>query len=335
LFRIAQRHTQNKTLDSMPYQNLQSSKTASDHARDFMAGWIAGIAQVITGQPFDIVKVRLQSEGSSTSSLQCAREILQREGALAFYKGSLSPILGIGACVSVKFAANLPAQAWFRKFNQVAGIHDDHGMLPLWQYGVAGAYAGLATSPLRCPIENIRIRCQVQVGRTGTAGTGNNGTGKGGIHYTGSIDCARRILATHGISGWYKGMTATIPRDIIAYGGYFMGYEYLMHACLEDGETRKDASKKHLQIILCGAASGYAMWVPSYWIDTVKSKMQSDCLDNPKYKNTLDCIVKTYRAQGIRRGFFAGFGSCMVRAAPVNAVTFVAFEWAMHFMHSF
>lgn len=31
--------------------------------------------------------------------------------------------------------------------------------------------------------------------------------------------------------------------------------------------------------------------------------------------------------EGIK-GFFRGFGPCMARAAPANAVTFLGFEWA-------
>eukprot|EP01012_Entosiphon_sulcatum_P049359 TRINITY_DN67957_c0_g1_i1.p1 TRINITY_DN67957_c0_g1~~TRINITY_DN67957_c0_g1_i1.p1 ORF type:complete len:307 (+),score=44.05 TRINITY_DN67957_c0_g1_i1:45-923(+) len=288
---------------------------AAQFAKDFTAGWMAGVAQVLTGQPFDIVKVRLQSQGAATSPFKCASEILKKEGALAFYKGTLSPILGIGLCVSIQFSANQFAQAWFRQKN-----NSSDNRLPLWQYGVAGSFAGLANSVLSCPVEHFRIRCQVQVG---------SGTGSG---YSGSIDCARKILASNGISGWYKGMTATVPREIIAYGGYFLVYEYLMQKLLQPGQTRKDASK--IQVMVCGAAAGYGMWVPTYWIDTVKSKMQADDLKNPKFKNALDCLVKTYRGQGIRNGFFAGFGACMIRAAPVNAFTFLAFEWSSNLMHS-
>jgi Mitochondrial carrier protein len=50
--------------------------------------------------PADIVKVRLQTTNQYSSALDCAAKILRNEGPLAFYKGTLTPLVGIGACVS-------------------------------------------------------------------------------------------------------------------------------------------------------------------------------------------------------------------------------------------
>lgn len=48
----------------------------------------------------DIVKVRLQTTTQYSSAFNCASSILKNEGPLAFYKGTLTPLIGIGACVS-------------------------------------------------------------------------------------------------------------------------------------------------------------------------------------------------------------------------------------------
>jgi len=53
------------------------------------------------GQPFDIVKVRLQTSTAYPNALSAAASIWKNEGSVAFYKGTLTPLLGIGACVSV------------------------------------------------------------------------------------------------------------------------------------------------------------------------------------------------------------------------------------------
>ncbi|KAG5916189.1 hypothetical protein E4U42_007782, partial [Claviceps africana] len=74
-------------------------------ARDLFSGAMGGIAQVLIGQPFDIVKVRLQTTTQYAGAAQAAASIYRTEGALAFYKGTLTPLLGIGACVSVQFGA--------------------------------------------------------------------------------------------------------------------------------------------------------------------------------------------------------------------------------------
>lgn len=70
--------------------------------KDLFAGATGGIAQVLLGQPFDIVKVRLQTTEQYKGALDAATQIWKNEGPLAFYKGTLTPLIGIGACVSRK-----------------------------------------------------------------------------------------------------------------------------------------------------------------------------------------------------------------------------------------
>jgi hypothetical protein len=58
--------------------------------KDLVGGSIGGIAQVLVGQPFDIVKVRIQTSPSGTfaSPLDCAKQLLKADGPRGFYKVS-------------------------------------------------------------------------------------------------------------------------------------------------------------------------------------------------------------------------------------------------------
>ena len=87
----------------------------SQTQKDLIGGSIGGIAQVLVGQPFDIVKVRIQTAPSGTyaSPLDCATRLLKSDGPLGFYKGTLTPLLGIGACVSIQFGALEGAKRFF------------------------------------------------------------------------------------------------------------------------------------------------------------------------------------------------------------------------------
>ena len=59
--------------------------------KEFTAGTIAGWAQVLCGQPFDIAKVRLQTQDQANPRykgfVDCVSKILKEEGPRAFYKG--------------------------------------------------------------------------------------------------------------------------------------------------------------------------------------------------------------------------------------------------------
>lgn len=50
--------------------------------RSFVAGGVGGICAVITGHPFDLVKVRLQTteKGVYNGAIDCVRKTIAREG---------------------------------------------------------------------------------------------------------------------------------------------------------------------------------------------------------------------------------------------------------------
>ena len=71
-----------------------------------------------------------------------------------------------------------------------------------------------------------------------------------------------------------------------------------------------------------GGLAGEALWVASYPMDVVKSKMQSDGFgEKMRYSGTMDCVRQTWRAQGMM-GFWKGLGPTLLRAMPVSAGTF-------------
>ncbi|CAG8545039.1 10992_t:CDS:2 [Racocetra fulgida] len=153
--------------------------------------------------------------------------------------------------------------------------------------------------------------------------------------YSGPIDCIKKIYSSYGIRGIYKGQVISMVREFQGFGGYFFVYEYLLQNAMKKENKNRDqiASWK---LLLYGATAGYGMWIPVYPIDSVKSKIQTDGFtpETRQYKGSIDCFVKVYRKEGVR-GFFKGFGTCMLRAAPVNASTFLAYEFAMRSIEKF
>lgn len=281
--------------------------------KDLFAGAVGGIAQVLIGQPFDIVKVRLQTSQEYSGALDAATKIYRNEGALAFYKGTLTPLIGIGACVSVQFAGFNYARRAFEAQNTAK-----HGssQLSYSQYYASGAFAGIANTVLSSPIEHIRIRLQTQP----------HGAGR---LYNGPIDCVRKLSAHEGVlKGVYRGTAVTYLREAQAYGVWFTSFEYLMNAdAKRNGIDRKDIST--LKVAMYGGLAGEMLWLSSYPFDVVKSKMQSDGFGEAmKYKSMRDCFAKTWRAEGMG-GFWRGIGPTLLRAMPVSAGTFATVEVTM------
>jgi len=283
--------------------------------KDLFAGAIGGVAQVLLGQPFDIVKVRLQTSSTYTGALDAATSIYRNEGAAAFYKGTLTPLIGIGACVSVQFGGFHYARRAFEARNQEKAGGGD-GKLSYAQYYAAGAFAGIANTLLSSPIEHIRIRLQTQP----------HGAGR---LYSGPIDCVQKLSAHQGVlAGVYRGTAVTFLREAQAYGVWFTSFEYLMNSdAARNNVERKDIST--WKVAAYGGLAGEMLWISSYPFDVVKSKMQSDGFGSAmKYKSMRDCFGKTWRAEGAR-GFWKGVGPTLLRAMPVSAGTFATVEVTM------
>lgn len=123
------------------------------------------------------------------------------------------------------------------------------------------------------------------------------------------------------------------------------------------------------QLLLAGGTAGVVSWSSIYPIDVVKSRLQMQTMPtsrgsstavhahsilpipttrNPSeqhhygtlssssnttsnfrpYSSIKDCAIRSYQAEGISV-FFRGLGPAVLRAFPVNAVTFFTYEWMM------
>jgi solute carrier family 25 (mitochondrial carnitine/acylcarnitine transporter), member 20/29 len=276
------------------------------------------------GQPFDIVKVRLQTSTQYSSAVEAASSIWKKEGPLAFYKGTLTPLLGIGACVSIQFGAFHQARRWFEARNaahptSAAGGGTAAGTaspLSYGQYYAAGAFAGVANSVISGPIEHVRIRLQTQP----------HGAAR---LYNGPLDCARKLIFQGGWgNGLYRGEAVTVWREAQAYGVWFLTFEWLMNA---DSARNKIPRKEvpSYKVAFYGGLAGEALWLASYPFDVVKSKMQTDGFGkDQRYKTMRDCFAQVWRQEGAR-GFWKGIGPTLLRAMPVSAGTFAVVEMTM------
>ncbi|CAG9323328.1 unnamed protein product [Blepharisma stoltei] len=287
-----------------------SEANFSENLKDFVGGTIGGFAQVLSGQPFDMIKVRLAASSQRQSAVAATLSVIKNEGVLAFWRGSTGPLIGVGACVSIQFGVLENSKRLLKHFK---GGKD----LETLDYALCGSIAGMANTIVSCPAENFRIRMQIQ-GKVDP---------RGDPIYKGDIDCIRTISRNHGLRGIFKGFYITLLREACTFATYFGCYEYIINKYLiPKGGTKKDVPM--LYLFLTGGFCGYAYWAPWYPIDAIKSKLQADSLANPAYKGTMDCIKKTIASEGAA-GLYKGFIPCMARAFPVNGITFLAYEMTM------
>ncbi|KAM0682539.1 Mitochondrial carrier protein ymc2 [Mitosporidium daphniae] len=292
-------------------------------SKDFAAGWIGGIAQVLVGQPFDTVKVLLQSSSRSSAAsggtMRFTLDTIKKEGFAGLYRGTTVPLFGIGLCVSVQFAA-LEQMKRFFSANRILGANSDSGktaQLSLGQMAVSGCVAGIANTVFSGPVEHIRIRLQART-----------------ENFTGATDCIRRIYGGGGLRAIYQGQIMTMLRDGVGFGAYFFSYEALV--ARHQNATKVARSKiETWRLMAYGAIAGVSFWSVAFPFDVIKTKIQVDSYklgEKRKFPTALACARHIFSTDGVS-GFFRGFVPCFLRSAPVNAATFVAFEYAMRVLN--
>ncbi|KMY89488.1 mitochondrial basic amino acids transporter isoform X1 [Drosophila simulans] len=272
---------------------------------DFVAGLLGGAAGVLVGHPFDTVKVHLQTDDPRNpkykGTFHCFRTILQRDSFRGLYRGISSPMGGIGLVNAIVFGV----------YGNVQRLSDDPNSLT--SHFFAGSIAGVAQGFVCAPMELAKTRLQLST------------QVNSGIKFTGPIHCLKYIVKTEGIRGAFKGLTATILRDIPGFASYFVSFEYLMRQVETPGVA---------YTLMAGGCAGMSSWLACYPIDVVKTHMQADALGaNAKYNGFIDCAMKGFRNEG-PQFFFRGLNSTLIRAFPMNAACFFVVSWVLDFFNA-
>ncbi|KAE8411604.1 alpha-1,6 mannosyltransferase subunit [Aspergillus pseudocaelatus] len=293
--------------------------------KGFVAGVFSGIAKL--SGIFDTVKVRLQTskDGHFKGPLDCVLQTVRKEGVSGLYKGATPPLVGWMVMDSVMLGSltlyrrllheNIFSRPEIRRITPFAKYQDLH-TLPSFGHGIAGIMAGTTVSFIAAPVEHVKARLQIQYAAD-----------KSKRMYSGPIDCTRKILRTHGLSGLYRGLCATIFfRSFFFF--WWGSYDVLSRLMRE----RTDLSTPAINF-WAGGISAQIFWITSYPSDVVKQRLMTDPMGGAlgdgqrQFRWWKDAAVAVYRERGWR-GYWRGFVPCFLRAFPANAMALVAFEGA-------
>lgn len=130
----------------------------ADVVKDLTAGSIGGAAQLISGHPFDTIKVKLQSQPAPlpgqplkyAGAMDAFKQTLAAEGSRGLYKGMGAPLATVAALNAVIFTVRGQLEALLRPA--------PGSLLTVNQQVICGAGAGVAVSFLACPTELIKCR---------------------------------------------------------------------------------------------------------------------------------------------------------------------------------
>jgi solute carrier family 25 (mitochondrial carnitine/acylcarnitine transporter), member 20/29 len=190
------------------------------------------------------------------------------------------------------------------------------------------------------PTELLKCRLQAQgdpllAAQRLAAATAASGGGGGAAAasstvalFRGPLDVARHVLKhERGVRGLYKGLFATFARESLGNVAMFGAYDAARsRAAARRGLSNPD-ELPFVDTLIAGGVGGTLFWFAAFPSDLVKSKLQTEPFDRPKFAGFWDCVRQTVRECGWG-GLWRGFTPALLRAFPANAVCFAGYELA-------
>lgn len=167
---------------------------------EIMAGGGAGFCQVIATNPMEIVKIRMQVQGTlPPENRKPAAQIVKELGIRGLYKGTPVTLLRDVPFSFIFF----PAYA-----NLKAIFSDADGNIGLVRLFLSGAFAGATAAGLVTPADVVKTRVQVENSR-----------------YTSIPQCAATVLREEGIAAFWKGVVPRMAVQAPMFGIALMAFE--------------------------------------------------------------------------------------------------------------
>ncbi|XP_063800846.1 mitochondrial glutamate carrier 1 [Pseudophryne corroboree] len=286
-------------------------------------GGIAGLIGVTCVFPIDLAKTRLQNQQDGQrmykSMSDCLIKIIRTEGYFGMYRGAAVNLTLVTPEKAIKLAAN----DFFRQ-----ALSKDGKKLTLIKEMLAGCGAGTCQVIVTTPMEMLKIQLQ-DAGRLAAqrklmaSQAGLNGTiAEPNPTRPTAMAISRELLRSKGIAGLYKGLGATLLRDVpfsIIYFPLFANLNKL-------GQKTPDEKSPFFVSFLAGCAAGSIAAVAVNPCDVIKTRLQSlqRGINEDTYSGIIDCAKKVLKSEG-PTAFFKGAYCRALVIAPLFGIAQVVY----------
>ncbi|XP_071755054.1 mitochondrial glutamate carrier 1-like [Centroberyx gerrardi] len=300
-------------------------------------GGIAGMVGVTCVFPIDLAKTRLQNQRSGQqlykSMLDCLIKTVKSEGYFGMYRGAAVNLTLVTPEKAIKLAAN----DFFRH-----QLSKDGGRLTVFKEMLAGCGAGMCQVVITTPMEMLKIQLQdagrlaaqqrlapsvvtaLKLGGTSAVlSRSYNANPAPQIIRVSATQITRELLRTKGVTGLYKGLGATLMRDIPFSVVYFPLFARLHQLGRRSPE---DPTVPFYWSFMSGCLAGSIAAVAVSPCDVVKTRLQSlkKGANEETYNGVVDCISKIMRKEG--PGAFLKGASCRALViAPLFGIAQVVY----------
>lgn len=327
---------------------------------DFVAGWISGAVSILACQPIDTILTRYQAATvamvpttptatnaatiqlvtngtTGTSTIATAAlttstnvwrtitmDVYHTLGIRALWRGA-SPVI---AAAPIQNALLMGGYGYGSRYYSGGADNDASRSKQLGAIFFGGCTGGVLQSFLMSPVELIKVIQQCT-----NATTGNS-----------TYNVTQNIIRNHSSSTIMSGLNATLLRDGIPHGVWFVSYDMskvtLMSSMSSNYDTpistTTSVNVENVPVsvsLASGAIAATVAWMVGYPADLIKTRIQSMATAEQKQLqiplsiyNTAELLIREANGN-IWKGLYRGFGMKLVRSIPASMIGFTVYEF--------
>ncbi|GBG91093.1 hypothetical protein CBR_g51827 [Chara braunii] len=282
----------------------------------------ATVAEIFTF-PIDITKTRLQLDGEMQKqtgavkrrgALGTALGIAREEGVSGLYRGLSAALVRHMIYSSSRIVIYEQLRA--ASMNKTLSSTGEQGRakeLSVGMKALLGGTAGVIGQVIASPADLVKVRMQAD-GRLAATGVPPR--------YTGFRDACSKIYGEEGLRGLWRGVGPNAQRAAFVNMGELACYDHVKYFII----SRKLADDNIAAHTMASVLSGLSATVLSCPADVVKTRMMNQGhVGSHQYSSSVDCLVKTVRAEGVL-ALWKGFFPTWARLGPWQFVFWVSYE---------
>uniref|UniRef100_A0A8D0GF18 Mitochondrial ornithine transporter 1 n=1 Tax=Sphenodon punctatus TaxID=8508 RepID=A0A8D0GF18_SPHPU len=277
-----------------------------------LAGAAGGVACVVSGQPFDTIKVKMQTFPTMYRGFfNCSLRTYQQEGLHGLYQGITPALLANVAENAVLFACYGFCQQLVRQLFGLSSVLE----LSELHSALAGSLSSVFSSMALCPTELVKCRMQALYEMKVTGQTPLS-------RHSSTWTVVKSIFHSEGLLGFFQGLTSTWLREVPGYFFFFGGYEVSRSFFLQADQSKEELGA--LPLTMSGGIGGACFWLSVYPIDSVKSRIQVLSMAG-RQGGFLFSFLHILRTEGFM-ALYCGLMPTVIRALPSNGALFLSYE---------
>jgi solute carrier family 25 phosphate transporter 23/24/25/41 len=324
---------------------------SSNPLAHLLAGAVGGALSRTATAPIQTVRLRMVAgamDGTAAAKGGLAGEIAllaRREGWRALFRGNLANVVRFAPTTGLDFFTFKVYKEFIgeRLLGDARGDGDERGdgdggdgdgekarqgrirrrAARTAQSMAAGALAGLTSTALLFPLDNLTTRLAV-----GGGALARSATAAGGMR--GLVAAGAAVARAEGAGGLYRGLKPALvgiaPEAALTYGIFDLLKERCeraeRRAAVGDGETENERRKATpAQIVACAAVASLCGQTFAFPAEAVSRRLTSGAATG----NGVAVFRAILEEQGIR-GLYRGLGPASIRIVPMAAISFSSYE---------